>query len=85
MVVKHIQTNTQDYLVMDFGDPRITVYRRREGRYKDPTEVDFRTPEDYRRFIRDLNNAQMHPDDMQADIVIETLLEKLKVEWPGKE
>ncbi len=85
MVVSHIETRTGDYLVVDFGDCGLTIFRKKGGKYQSPRDIEFKTPEDYRRFRTDLDEAQQHSDALQGDVVVERLLGKLKVEWTGEE
>ncbi len=79
MIKEVIKTGDYDVVALEYSDS-ILVVDKKGGRYN-ARIVDFKTTDDYRRFMDDLRQAHKHPDDLQDDIVVEHLFEKLNIEW----
>ena len=76
------QIRTADYLVVNLGNSQhISIYNLVGGKRPRQIDIEFRSPEDYRNFMRDLEESVNHPDDLQGDITVEKLLEKTRVGW----
>ena len=70
---------TPKYQVIETGDLlNLTIYDVTDAGKPKTHNVEFRTQGDYRRFIRDLKQAGQ---DSDGDGVVDSLLEKLRVEW----